>query len=207
MPATASKPPVLLKARMRHSRYLVLAVAVLILFSNAMLPVEGAWHEALEGVGYFLVAICALGRLYCTGFIGGLKNETVIRSGPYSVVRNPLYVFSFMGVMGIAMESGMLTVFVLLVGGFLLYYPRVIAREEAFLLHKFGEDYARYKQEVPRWIPNFHLWQEPEEIPLRPKFLKNAFFDAIVWFIPLPLFELLESIHQAGYLTFIPSLP
>lgn len=205
-PATPPSPK-LLKARMRHTKLYVLAVAVLILFSGTAIPAESPLHEILELAGYFLVAICALGRLYCTGFIGGLKNEQVIRSGPFSIVRNPLYVFSFLGVVGIGLESGMVTVFALLVGGFMFYYPSVVKREEEFLRHKFGADYEDYCLKVPRWIPDFKLWNEPEEITLRPKFLLNAFKDSMVFFLPLPAFELLEHLHEAGYFEFLKYIP
>lgn len=205
--ATTTETPKLLKARMRHTRIYSFFVALLIIFSGSAIPAESSLHETIELSGYFLVALCALGRLYCTGFIGGLKNEQVIQAGPFSVVRNPLYVFSFIGVVGIGLESGMLTVFALLVGGFMWYYPSVVKREEAFLRHKFGPAYEEYCKRVPRWIPNFKLWREPEEITLRPKFLRNALFDSMVFFLPLPAFELLEQLHQAGYIEFLKHIP
>lgn len=205
---SATKPaPKLLKARMRNTRIYAFAIALLVIFGGSAIPAESNMHETLEFIGYFLVAACALGRLYCTGFIGGLKNEQVIRSGPFSVVRNPLYVFSFIGVVGIGLQSGMITVFTLLVGGFLFYYPRVVKREEEFLRHKFGTDYDDYCATTPRWLPNFKLWREPEEITLRPKFLRNAFMDSMVFFLPLPLFELLEQLHEAGYIEFLKHIP
>ncbi len=205
-PATQQTPK-LLKARMRHTKMYVFCIVLLIIFSGSTIASESPLHEFLEFTGYFLVALCALGRLYCSGFIGGLKNERVIRSGPFSVVRNPLYVFSFLGVVGIGLQSGLLTAFVLLVGGFLFYYPSVVKREEEFLSHKFGEDYAHYCREVPRWIPNFKLWNEPEEISLRPKFLRRTFFDSMVFFLPLPAFEALERLHEAGYFSLLKFIP
>lgn len=204
---TANDAPKLLKARMRHTRIYVFAVILLIIFAGSLIPSNSPAHEIMDLVGYFFVAICALGRLYCTGFIGGLKNETVIRSGPFSVVRNPLYVFSFIGVVGIGLQSGLITAFVLLVGGFMIYYPSVVKREEEFLRHKFGTAYDDYCSQVPRWIPNMKLWKEPEEIVLRPKFLRNAFFDSMVFFLPLPIFEMMELLHESGYLEIISHIP
>jgi protein-S-isoprenylcysteine O-methyltransferase Ste14 len=206
-PIAEKSVPKLLKSRMRNTKIYVFCVVLVIIFSSNSIASESPLHEIFDFTGYFLVALCALGRLYCSGFIGGLKNERVIRSGPYSVVRNPLYVFSFLGVVGIGLQSGLITAFVLLVGGFLFYYPSVVKREEEFLAHKFGEDYVNYCHEVPRWIPNFRLWNEPEEIALRPKFLRRTFFDSMVFFLPLPAFEALEHLHAAGYISFLKFIP
>ena len=88
----------------------------------------------------------------------GAKNDVVVRDGPFSVVRNPLYVFSFIAMMGIGLESRMYTVFVLLCGAYILYYPKVVKKEEEFLKAKFGEPYEKYMLEVPRWIPNLKIF-------------------------------------------------
>jgi hypothetical protein len=133
--------------------------------------------------------------VYCSLFIGGRKNDLVVRDGPFSVVRNPLYVFSFLAVVGIGLQSGMVTMLVLLVGGFLLYYPFVVRKEEAFLSHKFGEPYAEYMREVPRWLPNFELWREPDTMEVKLKFVLKTALDAAVFFLPLPLFQVLHLLQ------------
>lgn len=37
-----------------------------------------------------------------------------------------------------------------------LYIPRF---EEPGLERRFGDDYRRYKQHVPRWLPRLRAWQ------------------------------------------------
>ncbi len=47
-----------------------------------------------------------------------------------------------------------------------IYIPFV---EEQGLEKRFGEDYVRYKENVPRWIPRLTLWEglsEPTELKL-----------------------------------------
>jgi hypothetical protein len=150
--------------------------------------------------GYALVIAGAFGRIFCSAFIGGKKNDVVVRDGPFSVVRNPLYVFSFIAVVGIGMESRMITVLFLLVASYVIYYPKVVAKEEAFLKHKFGEPYEKYMQEVPRWIPNPKLYREPETFESMPKFIRKTAMDAAIFFVPLPCFIIISSLQHYEWL-------
>lgn len=186
----------LLKARILHTRLFVFAMLPVVIFSLGMLAEDGVVHEILEWVGHVLVILCVLGRGYCSAYIGGHKNDEVICEGPFSVVRNPLYVFSFIGIMGIGLQSGMITLTVLLLLGFALYYPRVVAREEAFLLHKFGDVYRNYMQKTPRWRPRWKNWIEPEYIRTQPRLLRESMRDASVFFIAFPIFEMLDMLHE-----------
>lgn len=194
----ANPAPRLLKKRMRHTRLFALLLLPVVLFGLGWASDEGPLHETLDWLGYVLVIICVLGRGYCSAYIGGRKNDEVIADGPFAVVRNPLYVFSFIGIAGIGLQSGMVTLLVLLVVAFMLYYPRVVAHEEAFLLHKFGEAYRAYMREVPRWLPRLSRWREPQELTIKPRFLRETLMDASLFFLPLPCFELLEMLHEKG---------
>lgn len=207
MMAATSPAPSLLKKRQRHSRVFALALIPFAIFCSGMLSPEGFWHETMDWFGLACIVICVLGRTYCSAFIGGIKNERVVREGPFSVVRNPLYVFSFIGVVGIGLQSGMFTLLALLVGTFVFYYPQVVAKEEAYLLHKFGEPYQKYLEEVPRWWPRFFLWNEPAEIVVRPYFIRHTIMDATVFFLPMACFELLEVLHKSGYVPMLLTLP
>ncbi len=190
--------PKLLKSRMRHTRFFIFALIPIIIFSIGVMSADSFSEELMDWTGYVLVIICVLGRAYCSAFIGGRKNDTVVDIGPFSVVRNPLYVFSFIGITGIALQSTMLTLLGFVLVTFFVYYPRVVAREEAFLLHKFGKPYSDYVARVPRWIPNFSLWKEPEEITLHPRFLRETMMDAALFFVAFPIFELIEELREVG---------
>lgn len=200
MTAAPALAPTLLKKRQRHSRWFALLLVPLAIFTIGMLQEDG-WQEIMmEWGGFFLVIACILGRSYCSVFIGGIKNEEVVRAGPFSIVRNPLYVFSFLGIVGIGLQSGRFSLLLILTGAFIVYYRFVVAREEAFLLNKFGESYRAYLQEVPRWWPRWSLWNEPAETVVRPYFVRQTMLDALVFLLPWPCFELLEMVHAYALL-------
>lgn len=195
-----SERPKLQKKRQMHSRWFALLVIPLIFFSAGLLK-EGSWgEEVVDWVGFTCLLVCVLGRTYSSLFIGGIKNKTVVRSGPFSIVRNPLYVFSFFGVVGIGLQSGRISLLLLLIAAFISYYRVVVRKEEAYLTHKFGEDYLRYMQEVPRWIPKFSLWSEPEEVTARPNFVRQTMMDALIFFVPWLCFEFIGLAQEAGYI-------
>lgn len=199
--------PKLLKSRIFHSRLFALALALLLFVSQPMLAWDSPLRHLMLALGTLLVAVGALGRVYSSAFIGGRKNEQVIRSGPFSIVRNPLYVFSFIGVIGIGLQSGMVLLSALLAVVFILYYPLVVAKEEAFLENKFGEPYRDYKQQVPRWLPAFKLWQEPEHSEVMPPFIRRTALDALAFFAALPAFLVIHSLQQSGLLPIWLTLP
>lgn len=194
------KLPKLLKERINHSRLFAAVVVLVFLFNEP--PSLGASTSFMifSWIGLALVIIGAFGRAFCSLFIGGRKNDELVREGPFSVVRNPLYVFSFIAVVGIGLQSGVLLLLVVLVGAFMFYYPVVVKKEEAFLAQKFGAPYEAYLKEVPRWLPDFKLWNEPETTVSRPKFVRKTFMDASVFFLPMIFFQAHAALHAHGIL-------
>ena len=71
---------------------------------------EGLFSELLEMGGLALIAVCIIGRAWCSLYIGGRKTAEIVDRGPYSISRNPLYVFSFMGAFGMGALTGSLTI-------------------------------------------------------------------------------------------------
>ncbi len=187
--------PKLLKARQFHSRIFAGALVAVLLVSEPAMTRGAFPRECMLWLGYALVIAGALGRAYCSAFIGGRKNDVVVREGVFAIVRNPLYVFSFLATVGIALQFGSIAVLVLLVCAYVGYYKQVVAKEEAFLTHKFGAQYEAYVREVPRWIPNFALWNEPEQVDAKPKFIRRTLLDAAIFFLPLPAFAIISALH------------
>ncbi len=78
--------------------------------------------------------------------------KALVTTGPYRLIRNPLYLGGFLIYLGIIIVIPSLFLAILGLIGLPIIYIGVI-REEKGLETRFGEDYRRYKQRVPRWIP------------------------------------------------------
>jgi protein-S-isoprenylcysteine O-methyltransferase Ste14 len=81
-----------------------------------------------------------------------LPTTALVTSGIHGVTRNPIYVGMFLIYLGIAVAANNLWIALLVVPLALIIRYGVVAREEAYLEHKFGEGYRDYKARVRRWI-------------------------------------------------------
>lgn len=173
--------------------------AVIVLLVVALLFVgsrsTGHFHEYIEAFGLSLIVAAIIGRMWCTLYIGGRKSAEIVRSGPYSVTRNPLYVFSTLGAMGIGAQTGSLIVAVGF--GILCYvaFSIVIRTEERFLEQNFGEPYRAYCRDVPRFFPKLSLYNDDATVTVKPDRLYRTFTDGLVFFVAYPFFEFIEYLQ------------
>jgi len=81
--------------------------------------------------------------------------------GMYSVSRNPLYLGNLIIISGVTLAVQSLSLFVIVILAFILYYERIISAEEEFLKEKFGDEYINWTAGTPFLIPKFSQWQKP----------------------------------------------
>ena len=93
-------------------------------------------------------------RAWAAGHLA--KNQKLTTSGPYGIVRNPLYIGTLLVALGLVMASRSWALGVVFAMVFLLIYLPVIQLEEQHLGNLFPE-FAGYAREVgalrPRWPP------------------------------------------------------
>jgi protein-S-isoprenylcysteine O-methyltransferase Ste14 len=191
-------------ARYQQRRRLAIAV-VIGLILVALLTIRSAWsndwvHEYIEDFGIGAIVLAILGRMWCTLYIGGRKSAEIVRLGPYSMSRNPLYAFSTLGAAGIGMLTGSLTVALVLAILCYVAFRFVIAAEEGYLENVFGEPYRAYKREVPRFFPKISLYREADVLSVRSSVLYKTLFDGLVFFVSYPLLEFVEYLQTTGAL-------
>ena len=86
--------------------------------------------------------------------------KSLVVAGPYCHVRNPMLSSVFIMLLAEFLITGsmvILTWFAVFVCVNMIYFPLV---EEKELLRRFGADYARYKANVPRYIPRPTPWKQ-----------------------------------------------
>ena len=111
---------------------------------------------------YGLLGAAVLGsqgwRIWAAGFVGrparGAKpaGETLITAGPFARIRNPMYLGTFVGVLAFAGMSGLWYAVLAVAAMLCLVYGGAVLHEEAFLSARFGDEYRRYREAVPRFL-------------------------------------------------------
>lgn len=134
--------------------------------------------------GFVLVALACLGRIWCSVFIAGHKDEILVTSGPYAACRHPLYAASILGALGLGLttKSALLCVLVVALITALLMYAA--ACEEQFLADAFPDEFRAYVVTTPNmWWPRRRTATLPEHIDVRPAVYWKAFLDAGSFFL------------------------
>jgi len=103
--------------------------------------------------GWLLIISGIALRLWAALYIGGNKNRRLVRGGPYSLIRNPLYFGNFLSAVGVMLLSESLSASLLMGLGLFFIYRGTIAHEEGKLLSFFGDEYREYIRTVPRLWP------------------------------------------------------
>lgn len=179
---------------------------VVVLFSTLLVSLS-YWvvalpplDQALSLVGWILVGCGVSGRIWSNSYISGRKTAELVVDGPYSMCRNPLYFFSLMAGLGIAMITETFALPALFLTCYGLYYPRVIAAEEARLRGIYGAPFDAYCARVPRLWPSFRHYSEPATYLVSAKIFRRNLTE-IVWFVILGgVIHFIAGLHSAGYL-------
>ena len=156
------------------------------------------WYQAMAYVGYFLLIVAAIGRMWCTIYIGGRKNAELCREGPYGACRNPLYFFSFLGVVGacLGLQSPLLLVFTVVV--YLGYYAGMIRAEERRLSDMFGAQFVDYEATVPRFWPKWVTIRDDRERMIGIRHLLRGLGEVFWFLMAIILVDAIVTAHVAG---------
>lgn len=76
----------------------------------------------------------------------------IVDSGPYGLVRNPIYQAMTWLMLGLALGLDTAWLIVAMIVFAVLIHYQVVVHEEAYLESKFGEEYRAYRSRVRRWL-------------------------------------------------------
>jgi len=165
-----------------------------------MLTAQGHPNIYMDILGFLLIVASGLGRVWAASYIAGFKSGKVVQDGPYSIMRNPLYFFSFLGFAGVGLVFGSFTLAILLVGVFLVTHLPIIRYEEGKLLELFGEEYANYKAKTPRFFPKLSLFHSPDMIDFYPKKFAKTLRESGLLIATYGIVKLIVWMHENGIL-------
>jgi protein-S-isoprenylcysteine O-methyltransferase Ste14 len=187
--------------RIGISRFIVLVMLGLIAVT------ESHWLNAapliaylLSALGLVLVGIGSIGRMWSNLYIVGYKNAALLRVGPYSITRNPLYFFSAIGGIGVGLTTGTLGFAALVAAAFAIAYPSVIRSEEKRLQGIYGTAWDEYVRCVPRFFPRLSLLDEPDTYTAYPRLFRRHLLDALWFPWAAALVLMIGQMHQSDWL-------
>jgi len=177
MTESASTP----RLRATFAIYLALIAATAVVGPREI-PV--GWHYLAGLAGFIFVALACLGRIWCSLFIAGHKDEVLVTTGPYALCRHPLYSFSVLGALGLGLtsRSALLCIAVVVLIMALVVYAA--ACEEQFLADSFPDEFKAYVVATPnKWLPKSTRTPLPAVLDVRPAVFWKAFLDAGSFFV------------------------
>jgi len=124
-------------------------------------------------VGLILILLGEMVRIWAAGHLQ--KNETLTVSGPYSYVKNPLYIGSILITAGFCILADNIYLLAAATFMFCFHYIPYKKRVEGDRLTKiFGKQYEDYDEAVPEYLPRWTPYSK-ERIPWRFRnFIENS---------------------------------
>lgn len=146
LPPLTGLPRIIREARYHEFSRQAIGILLVAAFAWWAAPVE-----ALFWPGAVIALIGIFVRLYASGFV--MKNKELATTGPYSLVRHPLYTGNTLMLIGFCLANGMLWPWP--VGAFFLWfwYPPAISYEDSKLHTIFGDAWVEWSARTPALIP------------------------------------------------------
>ena len=176
------------------------------LIFTLMLILTGHQNIIMDILGFMLIVVAGVGRIWSSAYISGFKSGKVVKDGAYSLMRNPLYFFSFLGFLGVGFVFGSIIISLLLVGIFWITHSPIIEFEENKLYELFGEEYERYYNSTPRFFPKFSQFSNPKTIQFYPRKFTKTLIEATYLIFSYGVIKLIVWLHQISILPNILSL-
>jgi len=124
--------------------------------SARFVPATPTWQDlgvalTVAGVAFAIWSRFYLGRNW-SAKVTVKEDHELIRSGPYSIVRHPIYSGFLLGLLGTVIYGGQWKGLVAL-ALVLISWKIKTSREESFMESEFGEQYVQYRHDVKSLVP------------------------------------------------------
>ena len=153
-PRAAAGPPLSIPRWAYRWRNRLIAPLLGFALFSTWYETEADWLTVWPGTA--LVALGVTLRVWAQAHIRcrlGLRRP-LATTGPYAVVRNPLYIANALICLGAVFMSELLWLVPIALLWCAAVYSLVVFQEEARLTRQYGADYLAYATKVPRWLPH-----------------------------------------------------
>ena len=186
------------KLRLSLLRLSAVPLVFLAVFVRPEWSVESYTAFLVELAGY-LFLLAGLGvRMWSTLYIGGRKSQELIMSGPYSLCRNPLYIGTFLLVVGagLCFENILMLAATVII---IIPVHVIVARlEEHRLESLFPQEYPAYRKQVPSLWPRLRDYHGKTELLVSTRVIGRVLLDTIAVLLIPEIEDLLEVLHETG---------
>lgn len=146
----------------------------------------------LLAIGGAIAVVGELLRLWACGHLR--KNKDVITSGPYAHVKNPLYLGTFLILIGFCVAASnfanpsrfiLIAALPFFLAVFFIYYlPYKMKVEGDRLRKRFGESFDSYDRNVPSFVPRLTRWNGAQNLKWDASLLvENSEVPTAVWVV------------------------
>lgn len=153
----------------RHRTSIPVPIALALLLIPPPSSQVGLWTP----VGFAGVLVVLLGesiRIWAVHHIGAISRTRserlgpLIDTGPFSLVRNPLYIGNLLLWIGFTIAAGLIWLVPAVIVLLVLEYHAIVRWEERLLDSRLGASYRDYLTRVPRWLPRLAAPARAESI-------------------------------------------
>jgi len=190
--------------RLLLTRILGFSILPIVVLTSRPWPRWVSGSEAAELIGFSLIAVGVIGRLWATIHVAGRKSWQLVTTGPYSLCRHPLYFFGFVLGLGIVSAFENLLLLIPFVAFYLGCYGISMVKEERALAGRFGSDYESYRKRVPRFVPAFWKYRRGGDSDGRlwvdERLVHRVLYESAALMLIIPLVEIIENLRRHGVL-------
>jgi protein-S-isoprenylcysteine O-methyltransferase Ste14 len=133
--------------RYRHRQFVgIVALLFVVAFAEPWRTPRLFWPGAVAALLGVLI------RLWASGHVK--KDKVLATTGPYALVRHPLYLGNHLIMLGFCLASGLWWSWLVWLAVAVLYYPPAVTNEDGRLHNLFGADWEAWRAVTPAILPN-----------------------------------------------------
>jgi protein-S-isoprenylcysteine O-methyltransferase Ste14 len=183
---------------------LVLSILLIVFFPFKIIRHNAMFFDNFwEVLGVSCVLLGQLLRVSARGYKAenSKSGHSLVTSGPYGFVRNPMYLGIILIGLGIVLTVLYPWVFLVFIAGFLYRYVNLFIKEEKLLVKTFGDAYRTYLKRVPRLLPKASsLWTKDIStfLPMRLSWVRRELLSIIAVLVILIGIEAWEELRAGS---------